>query len=166
VLELAPLSAAVIACLAAPAELDRVDVPDTLAIRTAPDELLLVAAPERSESMAANVVLSLGETALVIDQSDAFAGWTLRGADTFEAFARLSAIPLPSERPTIQQGLVGHVPAKILAGRERLDLLVPSTLAHHIRKRVLAACADLAPEEGPRELFDTETHVPIEATAR
>ena len=157
-LELRPLKAGVIACLSAPHELDGVVVPDALGIRIAPDELLLITEPKWSERVAADAQSTLSETALVVDQTDAFAGWTLHGSSAFEAFARLSAVPLPRDRPTVLQGLVAHVPAKILVAPEGLDLLVQSTLGHHVRERVIAACADLGVREEAGRAFVASAH--------
>lgn len=156
--ELRPLELSAVVCLSAPAELDRLAVARAVALRVARDEVLLVAGPSESARIVAEAVAALAQSALVVDQTDGFAGWTIAGPDAHEAFARLSAVPLPDALPDALQGLVAHVPAKIFAARDRIDLLVPSTIGHHVRERVLAACADLGPREEPAVPFPVAVH--------
>jgi hypothetical protein len=83
---------------------------------------------------------------MALDLTSAYATWSLRGDDRLEAFARLSAVPLP-EPPAVVQGLVAHVPAKVVVRQDELLITVSSVVSHHLRTRVLGACADLAPRE-------------------
>jgi hypothetical protein len=85
----------------------------------------------------------MGGGALVVDQTDAYAGWTLSGSDVFELFARLSAIRPDGGQGAVLQGLFAKVPAKILVNNHHLQVFVSSNLAHHIPQRVLSAAADL-----------------------
>jgi hypothetical protein len=150
VLELYPTSAALIGCYARPAALDSLG-PGGLAIRVAPNELLLVAAAaERGAALedARRALAAADPGGLVFDLSAGFAIWTLAGDGRHEAYARLCAIR-PPEPPACVQGLFAHVPAKIVVETERVHVLVASTVGHHVRERVLGACADLEPREGP-----------------
>jgi hypothetical protein len=111
------------------------------AYRVAADEQLLLG--DRADELLA----AAAHAPLAVDHSDGFAAFVLAGERAEEAFARLAEFPLPAERPVLVQGLVAHVGAKVLARETELLVLVPSVLAHHLRARVLAACADLGVEE-------------------
>ncbi len=144
-LDLIPTRATVVSYLASRVALDRLGGGDTHTIlRVASDEAWLVSSREaRAETVAAGERLLIYEqTALVIDQTDGWGVWTLRG-ETDEAFARISANPLPNARPAFLQGFVAHVPAKVIATQTALHIFVPAPVSHYLRERVLAACADL-----------------------
>jgi hypothetical protein len=72
----------------------------------------------------------------------------VRGDDRFEAFARLSAIPLPGPGG-FAQGLVAHVPAKVVVRDDDLLVVVSPAVSHHLQKRLQAVCGDL-PEAATR----------------
>jgi hypothetical protein len=151
VLELRVVPAEVIGCFGRPTALDRLADTAEVGVRIAPDELLLVSPGENGTRLerASELESSLGSVdggGLVLDLSDGFAVWALFGDQRFEAFSRLSALPLPAP-PTCIQGLVAHVPTKVAVRADSLLLIVPSVLSHHLRDRVLASCADLAPVE-------------------
>jgi sarcosine oxidase gamma subunit len=152
VLELQRLDVAVVASLARADVLDRLRLSGAVALRVASDELLFVTALGNVDMLMSAVSAEIGDGGLVVDQSDGFTGWTLRGDDAPEAFSRLSAIPLARTQPAFQQGLVAGAPAKILVADGEIHLLVPSPLGHHIRERVLCGCADLAPQEADAPL--------------
>lgn len=154
-LELTRTRVAVVACLASPEALDALEPPvGARPFRTAPDELLLLAAPERGPEAAALAGSALREhdpDALVLEVTDGWWAWTLSGPDAREAFARLSALELP-ERGEVQ-GELARVPAKVLAEPDRLHVLVPSPWAEHVRERVLALALPVRehPEARPWE---------------
>ncbi|HEY7659976.1 MAG TPA: hypothetical protein VIC58_05195 [Actinomycetota bacterium] len=78
---------------------------------------------------------------LVQDVSD---GWTLHrlsGPAAREAFARLSELELPASG--FVQGEVSSVGARIVAEGDRVDLIVPSMLAEHVRARIDDECREL-----------------------
>jgi hypothetical protein len=158
VLELHAVPAEVIGCFGRPAALDRIAEGAEVAVRVAPDELLLVsggatnARPRRIPDLEAALHAHDGGS-LVLDLSSGLAIWALRGDDRFEAFGRLSALKLPVP-PAAVQGLVAHVPAKVIVNSDSLLLIVSSVLSHHLRERVLVACADLAPAEGGPSRLD------------
>jgi hypothetical protein len=145
VLELASVPTDVVGCYGKPAALDRLANADKPSIRAAADELLRVGERDRITELEAELV-ALDKDSLVLDLSSAFSIWALRGDDRFEAFCRLSELDLPRP-PAMIQGLVAHVPAKVVVRQDELLVIASSTLAHHIRERVLVACADLAPVE-------------------
>ncbi|MGA9160459.1 MAG: hypothetical protein WB297_06295 [Actinomycetota bacterium] len=79
--------------------------------------------------------------AVVLDVSDGWAAHTLDGPDAREAFTRLSELDLPDRG--FVQGEVAGIGVRILVEGNRLDLLVPSALAAHLRGRIEADCAEL-----------------------
>ncbi len=157
-LELRRFEVAVIGCYARAKTLEELPMPSgAVRLRVASDEALLVG---RAEARAALLEAGTGYLAeadsggLALDVTDGFAAWTLGGEGAEEAFRRLSAVPLPGERPALLQGLVAHLPAKVIAEADALHVLVSSTVGHHLRERVLAACRDLKPREAsPAPLF-------------
>jgi len=145
VLELASVASDVVGCYAAPAALDRLIGAGEFVVRVAPDELLRLGERDRLAELEARL-LALDEHGLVLDISSGVAVWALRGDDRFEAFCRLSDLELP-EPSGVAQGLVAQVPAKVVVRTDELLVLVSSVVSHHLRERVLGACADLSPAE-------------------
>ncbi len=149
-LSFAQVEAAVVRCFSLPSVLDEMpSQPETLSYRVAPDELMLLGPPSTRANIVAGVTHFIAEAdphALTIVQADAWSIWALTGDDRRRAFARLSPIQLP-ESPAFLQGGVAHVPAKTLVLSDTLYIMVSSTLGHHLRTRILAACADLNPRE-------------------
>jgi hypothetical protein len=114
-------------------------LPSSYACRVAPDELWLVAPPELladTERCAAEHFSRTDPTALVLDQSDGWTTFTLRGNEGLWVFAQLSAIPLPSARPAFVQGAVAGGAAKVLLLDGVVHVLVPLTLRHHLTARL------------------------------
>jgi hypothetical protein len=141
--ELGRADAAILLCLARKEALDALPPQgESHRCRVAADELLLVYLGGSPDVARAQAALEPGG-GLVLDHTDAFAVWTLAGDDAAEAFARLSAIALPSERPAFEQGAVAGVAAKAVVEDDCIHILVSSALGHHLRERVRAACADL-----------------------
>lgn len=96
--------------------------------RLAPDEQLVIgddatALLEEGAPTAVNV--SSGFTCLEISGE----GWE-------NAFAYLSEIELPAERPALVQGHIADTPAKAIVGTDLLCLF-PTTFGHHARRRIL-----------------------------
>jgi sarcosine oxidase gamma subunit len=149
VLELQRTLAAVVGCYARAEALEALPAAgEALAIRVAPDELMLLGDPDDRARLLASVeqsLLPLDGGGLVLDVSDGFAVWRLRG-DWQEAFARLCAVPV-REPAACVQALFAHVPAKLVVGSDQLLVVVSSVLSHHVRDRVLGACRDLDPRE-------------------
>jgi len=150
VLELAPTEASVVLCVAEPPAVDVVtELGDVL--RVAPDEALLLASPGSAGELVAaatRLAAELDEDAVVLEATDGWAIWTLRGDRAREAFAHLSALELPGSGFT--QGEVAGVAAKVLVDGERIHLLVPSMWEAHLRERIVADCAHLGAIERDR----------------
>ncbi len=145
-LELSRPDFAVIRCCARGAEIDELSRPEVCG-RVAPDEILVLAPTSDSERVLAELSTELGRangSAIVIDHSDAFHLIALSGR-AHEALARLSAVPIPSEG--FVQGPVAGVPCKVFVTSHEILLLAPSTYGHHVRERIMVACADLEVRE-------------------
>lgn len=151
-LELARTEVAVVACLASPGALDALPIPaGATALRTAPDELLVLAAPQRAATVreeAAGALAPLEEDTLVLEVTDGWSAWTLSGPQAREAFSRLSTLELPETG--VAQGDVARVPAKVVAERERLHLLTPSCWSEHLRERIFALTLEVREAAEPR----------------
>jgi len=141
VLELRPREVGVITCVADPTAVDAIgDVAKATVCRVAPDEVMLLCAPDGAPEIArvtAERATAADPDAIVLDAGDGWAAWTLRGDDLDEAFGRLSAVPLA---PGFSQGDVAHVPAKILRSEAAIDLLVPAMWGAYLRERIVARC--------------------------
>jgi heterotetrameric sarcosine oxidase gamma subunit len=146
VLELQRALAASVGCYARPEALDSLAAGASLAIRVAPDELLLLVDPDDQSQLLASAEQALAPVdGLALDLSGGFAVWRLRG-DWPEALARLCAVAAP-ESPACVQALFAHVPAKLLFTGDELLVVVASVLSHHVHDRILAGCRDLDPHE-------------------
>jgi sarcosine oxidase gamma subunit len=144
VLDIECAHAAVVACFASPQALDTLPVqPGTHQCRVAPDELLLVAPPALAGDTERRVTEHFAAAepdALVIDQSDGWCVFTLRGDEADYVFAQLSTVPLPARRPAFLQGAVAGGSAKIMVRDGYIELFVPSTLRHHVASRLQDVC--------------------------
>ena len=111
---------------------------DYTVCRVAPDEILLVGEPGDGTSTSAAAEPAAGPDALVLDVTDGWTAWELRGPDAREAFARLSELELPHEGSA--QGEVARLPVKILVGAGAITLLVPAMWGEYLRERILTDC--------------------------
>ena len=148
-LDISRTNASVVACYADPQALDSLPlVPlGTHGCRVAPDELLLVAPPtERAETerWAADHFASADPSAMVLDQSDGWSAFTLRGDEAASVFAQLSDVPLPLRRRAFLQGAVAGGSAKILLLDDAIHVLVPSTLRDNFAGRLRDVCGGRA----------------------
>jgi hypothetical protein len=140
---------AVVACYASSQALDSLPpaLPGTHECRVARDELLLVAPPTllaETERWAAEHFASVEPSALVLDQSDGWSAFTLRGDEAPSVFAQLSELPLPMGRQAFIQGAVAGGSAKILLNDDMIHVLVPSTLRHNLADRLRDVCGGRA----------------------
>jgi hypothetical protein len=143
--EVRSTSFGVVACHAPSDDLDALDPGEADPVRVAPDELLLVCAPERREhvrSAAARQLDSSRDDPLVLDVSDGWAACSLVGADAHEAFAMLSPLALPATGAV--QGEVVGLPAKVLAGPTTVTVLVPSMWEAFLRSTLSERCGGSA----------------------
>lgn len=144
-LEVQAVHSDVVGCYANPAALDRLCPNGGRTVRVAPNELLLLGERGRLSELEGELA-GRDPSSLVLDLSSAFSIWSLRGEQRYEAFCRLSHLELP-DPPAVAQGLVAHVPGKVIVLEDELLVLVSSAVAHHLRERLRATCGDLAPIE-------------------
>jgi hypothetical protein len=149
VLELHWTEAAIIACLAEAPALDRLTLPaGVFRARIAPDELWWIGATADRDALLEQARSALASAdALVVDQSDGWDAWTIRGDDHPVVLKRLMLAPVPPERPAFVQGAISGVPGKVVAVRGAAHLFVPSPVGHHLHDRILSVMADLQPIE-------------------
>lgn len=141
--------AAIIACYASPPALDSLPIvpAGTHECRVAPDEVLLIAPPTllaETERRSAEHFAAVEPTALVLDLSDGWSAFTLRGDEAASVFAQLSDIPLPVGHPAFLQGAVAGGSAKILIFDDVIHVFVPSTLRDNLASRLRDVCRDRA----------------------
>jgi hypothetical protein len=148
VLDIARTHAAIIACHASEEALDSLPAgPDVHACRVAEDELLLIAPPAlgaATHERAAAHLARADASALVLDQSDGWAAFSLRGSGALRVLAQLSVISFPASRPAFVQGAVAGGPAKILLVAGAVHVFVPFTLRHYVEGRLRDVCGNLA----------------------
>lgn len=143
-LEIQRSHAAIVECHASPLALQSMPaMPRVHVCRVAPDELLLVAPPSLGDEVlrraTAHLTSAEPET-LVLDQSDGWAVFSLRGDDVMEPLRKLAVFPFPEARPAFVQGAVAGGPAKLLLLPGVVHLLVPFPLRDHLERRLRDVC--------------------------
>ena len=140
-LSLRSADVAVICLLATPSAIDVCETQLThgRALRTAADELLIVAPNDTGGALRAEAearAAAVDADAVAADVTDGWTAWQLAGEDARSAFARVSALQLPADGWI--QGDVAHVAAKVIAEPGRILIVVPSFWSDHLRNRILA----------------------------
>jgi hypothetical protein len=142
VVELVPIAASVVTCVADAGAIDRLagSTGGTL-VRVAPDEALIVS-PAGSAPLAeaSAAVTAVDPDAIVLETTDGWALWALEGGEADDVFARVSRFPRPDG---VGRGEVAHVPATVLSGPGRIALLFPAMCRDAVRERLLADGASL-----------------------
>jgi hypothetical protein len=134
-------SVAVVLCSADAAALDALVAPGhgAMTLRAAPDEALFLCPPGLAHDVAREVedrIAALDGDALVLDVSDGWAAWSLRGDDAGRAFSYLSALDLPTGHGFVQ-GDVARVGAKVYVEDADVTILVPAYWGEHLRRRAI-----------------------------
>ena len=88
-----------------------------------------------------NIYMQTLDDAVVLDVSDGWVVHLLDGTGSREAFARLAELELPVAGSLV--GEVARVGVRILVDADRIDLLVPSMVAAHVRERIEIDAAEL-----------------------
>lgn len=134
VLELVRTTVSVVTAVAGPQAIDAaMDEPG--GYRMAPDELMSIGG---SLDRIREAVEAVDPDALVVDASDGWATWTLRGDGARPSFAYLSSIELPTEGCV--QGDVAHVPVRVVVEDDQVHLFVPAMWSAYLRERLLHRC--------------------------
>jgi len=148
VLEIRPSEAVIAACHAAPAALDELPGAFGLVLRIAPDEAWVLAARARRAGLLRSLeawLESADRHGLVVDQTDGWALFDLRGPEARELFGRLSVTAAPATLPALVQGALSGVAGKAWFGADgRICLMVPAPVGHHLAARLGAVGPDLA----------------------
>lgn len=152
--------AALIACHADRAVLDRLTAPPGgVVARIAPDEAWLIGARAGRTALARDADALVGGSAagLAVDQTDGWAIWSIRGAPPRVVLGRLMVAPIPAAATAFVQGAITGVPGKVLLDGDVAHLMVPAPVGHHLRDRIVEVCADLGPAIGPSRPFQPST---------
>lgn len=136
--ELSTTRPSVTAVLASPEACQRVNALSG-ACPVSPVEVAIVG--DASITALRRAVEHVDPDAVVRDVSDGWVTHTLEGAGARDAFARLSELELPASG--FVHGAVARIGVRVLVHADRLDLLVPSMLAAHLRERIEDQCRDL-----------------------
>ncbi len=114
--------------VAAPAALDAVAWPlDTLALRIAPDEMLIVGE--------ANLP-GIDDPHAIIVPDTGWAGLWLSAPEAMEVLARTCEWEPPAARPAFAQGMVAGLPIKLWLEEERVLFLAPAPFAADLEERL------------------------------
>lgn len=151
-LELRPLAFGVVTCVADPAACDALpSVAEAVALRLAPDEVMVLGAPASVDAVLETVsgaAVSVDPFAVVLDATDGWAACALRGDSAALALSRLSALEVPREG--FVQGEAAGMPVKLVAAAGGLDLLVPAMWRDSLRDAILRRCRTLGIVEAGR----------------
>ena len=112
--------------MAAPEALDALDWPDGVALRLAPDDLLLIGSP----------AAGMGDESAIVEDEVGFVGWWLTPDELRDHVLPHVDWPLPVARPALAQGLVAGVPAKLWLTDDRSLLLCAAAYAHELMDRL------------------------------
>jgi hypothetical protein len=140
--ELQQRSLAVITCAAEAEALDALVAPGHGArlVRSAPDDLLVIAPADVGDTVEREVrdrIAALDPDALVLDASDGWHAWALRGDDASHALSYITALDPPAGGSWVQ-GDVARVGAIVIGDDDGFTMLVPAFHGEHIRERAVA----------------------------
>jgi hypothetical protein len=132
---------AIVACVADTRALDSLIPPGhgSRLVRSAPDELLVVAPVGAAASVEREVrdrITVLDPDAVVLDASDGWDAWALRGDDVADALSYLTALEAPASGAWVQ-GDVARVGAIVLGDDDGVTIVVPAFHREHIRERAV-----------------------------
>jgi hypothetical protein len=114
--------------VAKPSALDGLEfLQDSIAIRIAPDEMLLVSGP---------VPHLAGDPHAIIEPDTGFSGMWLPIAQARAFLARTCEWELPRHAPAFAQGSVAGLPVKLWFEADRVLFLVPAPYAHDFEERL------------------------------
>ncbi len=83
---------------------------------------------------------------LVVDQTDGWSIWSVRGPEVRQVLGRLMVADLPSGGYGFVQGAIAGVSGKLLLLGDTAHLMVPAPVGHHLRDRIVAVSGDLGLE--------------------
>jgi sarcosine oxidase gamma subunit len=141
---LVPVAVTVVDCHASPGALDALAVDGAVSLRVAPDEAMLLARPPSVDlaDAAERRLAALDPGGAVVDVTDGWAALALSGPGARAAFSRLSAVGLPSDGFVACD--VARLPARVVATRDEVLVLVPSTVEAWFVDAARRRCPELA----------------------
>ena len=101
---------------------------DTIVLRTAPDEALIIGA--RADTIDVD-----DPHAIVVDDRGWKGAW-LSADDTAALLRSEAAWQPPTERPSLAQGMIAHLPVKLWLEADRTLLIVPHVSAADLTHRI------------------------------
>ncbi len=114
--------------VATPAALDAAVWPqDALALRIAPDEVLVTSAVTAA---------ILGDQHAIVVPDAGFAGAWIASDEALDFLGRSCEWQLPRERPAFAQGAVAGLPVKLWLEEDRVLFLVPAPYASDLEERM------------------------------
>ena len=114
--------------VAKPSALDGLEfLQDSIAIRIAPDEMLIVSGP---------IPELAGDPHAIVEPDAGFFAMWLPISDARALLARICEWELPGNAPAFAQGSVAGLPVKLWFGAERVLFLVPAAYAHDFEERL------------------------------
>jgi hypothetical protein len=119
--------------VATPAALDAARWPaGSLALRLAPDDLLLVRADLDDWRLAAAV----DDPEAIVEDDAGFAAVVLEEPGASALLPHVVEWPLPADRPALAQGALAGLPAKLWCEEHRVVVLVPAPFAVDLEERL------------------------------
>lgn len=113
--------------VAAASALDRVEWPvGVLVLRLAPDEALVVGVGE----------FTIDDSHAIVEPDASFSGLRMAAATVQRLLVTYSDWELPEGRPSLTQGLVAGIPAKVWMDDETALIIVPTPYAHELEERL------------------------------
>jgi hypothetical protein len=119
--------------VAAPGALDATRWPaGTLALRLAPDDVLLVHADLDDRRLAVTVE----DPEAIVEEDAGFAAVVLEEPGASALLPHVVEWPLPTTRPALAQGALAGLPAKLWCEEGRVVVLVPAPFAVDLEERL------------------------------
>ena len=137
-------SPTVVVVHAEPAVLDALAPADAIVHRAAADEAMVTGASDAADALVTTVEKAVADDpgAVVLDASDGWAAWAIRGADARLAFSRVSPLALPDVGTV--QGDVLRLPARVAASAEEVVVFVPAGYGAWFERKLRERCPELS----------------------
>jgi len=141
--ELRSVAPSVVAVHAHAELLDALALSDAIVHRVAPDEAMVTAAPGSAATLVTTITEAVADDpgAVVLDATDGWAAFSVRGPDARLALSRVSPLALP-EAGTIQGDLL-RLPARIAASTDEIVVFVPAAFAVWVERKLRERCPEL-----------------------
>lgn len=124
--------------------LDALTPADAIVHRVASDEVMVIGAAADTATLMSTLERAVADDrrAVVLDDSDGWAAFEIRGPDARLAFSRLSPLALP-DAGTVQ-GDVVRLPARVAASGDEVVVLVPAGYGAWLERKIRERCREVA----------------------